>query len=72
MDITTNEMMQIDVHTPTSEHFIAYRIQARIRKLIHNKNLGTIVPYFAGQLGDLRTASGFFCAGSRYEYYRIV
>jgi hypothetical protein len=72
MDLTTNEVLQFDVHVPTGDYYFAYRIQARIRKLLHNKQVGQIIPYFVGQLGDLPSASGFFCVGSRYEYYRVV
>ena len=68
-EILTNEILQIDVHVPAKQDYIADRIISRIVKLLNNKNLNGVYLKFAGQLGELPTLSGFYCAGVRFDYY---
>ena len=68
-EIITNEILQIDCHVPAKQDYIADRIISRIVKLLNNKNLNGAYLKFAGQLGELPTLSGFYCAGVRFDYY---
>lgn len=66
------ELIQIDVHVPYSYDYKAYDIQARIFELLQRKKVNKRYLEFEGQLGELSTADGFFCVGSRYQFYRTV
>ncbi len=66
------ELVQIDVHVPYSYDYKAYDIQARIYELLQRKKVNNRYLEFDDQLGELSTMDGFFCAGSRYLFYRIV
>ena len=68
-EILTNEILQIDCHVPAKQDYIADRIISRVTKLLNNKNLNGAYLKFAGQLGELPTLSGFYCAGVRFDYY---
>jgi len=70
--VITGEILQIDCHVPAKDDYIAYRIQSRIKKLIHNYEIGARKYHFYGQLGELPTMDGFFCAGSRYVFYATI
>ena len=66
------EVLQIDCHVPSSDEFFAYRVLERVNDLLHEKQVNKRYLYFDGQLGELPTMSGFFCAGSRYIFNRNV
>lgn len=66
------EVLQIDCHVPASDEFFAYKTLERVNELLHEKKINNRYLYFDGQLGELPTMSGFFCAGSRYIFNRIV
>lgn len=66
------ELIQIDCHVPAGSGFFAYRVLERVYKLLHKQKVNNRYVYFYGQLGELPTASGFFCAGSRFEFNRKI
>ena len=66
------EVIQIDCHVPYSYDYKAYDIQARIFKLLQRKKVNKRYLESEGQLGELSTMAGFFCAGSRYQFNRTV
>jgi len=71
-EIITNEILQIDVHVPATQDYFAYRVQKRVRELLHRKQVGTMILHFDGQLGELPSMQGFVCVGSRYNFYRVI
>lgn len=66
------EVIQIDCHVPYSYDYKAYDIQARIFKLLQRKKVNKRYLESEGQLGELSTMAGFFCAGNRYKFNRTV
>lgn len=68
----THEIIQVDCHVPAKEDYIAYQVQERAKLLIHEKKINNRYVYFDGQLGELPTMPDFFCAGSRYFFYRKI
>lgn len=71
-EIITNEILQVDVHVPATQDYYAYRVQKRVRELLHEKQVGTMILHFDGQLGELPSMQGFICVGSRYSFYRVI
>ena len=71
-EIITNEILQIDVHVPATQDYFAYRVQKRVKELLHRKQVGTMLLHFDGQLGELPSMQGFLRVGSRYNFYRVV
>jgi hypothetical protein len=71
-EVTTEEVMQIDCHVPAKQDYIAYRVQKQVRNLLHGYEFSGRRLYFDGQLGELPSMPGFFCAGSRYKFYAII
>ena len=71
-EIITNEILQLDAHVQATQDFTAYRIQKRIRELLHKKKIGDSIYHFDGQLGELPSAKDFICVGSRYSFYRVI
>jgi len=70
--VISGEILQIDCHVPAKDDYIAYRIQGRIKELIHNFEVNARKYYFYGQLGELPTMDGFFCVGSRFVFYVTI
>lgn len=68
----TDEVLQIDCHVPVLSDYKANRVLKRVRELLHNKDINGRTLYFYGQLGELLTASGYYCAGSRYHFYAVI
>lgn len=65
-------VLQVDCHVPATQDYIAYRVLERVYALLHRKKLNKRYIFFDGQLGELPTMQGFFCAGSRFEFKRII
>jgi hypothetical protein len=65
-------VLQVDCHVPAVQDYIAYRVLERVYTLLHRKRLNKRYIFFDGQLGELPTMQGFFCAGSRFEFKRII
>ena len=65
-------VIQIDVHVPLAEDYIAYRIQSEIKKQIDGRILKHMNFKYDGMLGDTPTVDGLFCCSVRYKCYRIV
>lgn len=70
--IASEHVLQIDCHVPAKQDYIAYRILKIIYGLIHNREIGNRKYYFDGQLGELPTMPGFFCAGIRFYYFATI
>ncbi len=71
-DLITNEILQFDCHVPATLDYIAYRMQKRVRELLHEQQIGSQIFHFDGQLGELPSMTGFFCAGSRYVFHNVI
>ena len=68
----TGDVIQFDCYVPADDEFYAYQVQERIFALLNEKMVNNRYLYLDGQLGELPTMSGFFCAGSRYWFNRKI
>ncbi|MBA1335831.1 MAG: hypothetical protein HPY66_1649 [Firmicutes bacterium] len=68
-NLVTPEMIEVDCHVPDAESMIAYRVIKAVKDALHEQMANGKQILFAGQLGELATASGYFCAGIRFKYY---
>jgi hypothetical protein len=66
------EVLEFNCHVPAEYGFFAYQVNEQIYKLLHKKKINNRYLYFEGQLGELSTMPGFFCAGSRYTFNRKI
>jgi len=66
------EVLQIDCHVPAGSGFFAYQVMENVVKLLHEKKINKRYFELYGQLGELPTASGFFCCGSRFTFNRKI
>lgn len=66
------EVLELDCHVPATLDYIAYQVQERATVLLNEQRINKRYIYFDGQLGELTTMSGFFCAGSRYCFNRKI
>lgn len=71
-DIFTEDIIQVECHVPVSNGILAYRVMERVYKLLHKKQIRCKRFYFYNQLGELPTADGFFCCGSRFNTYTQI
>lgn len=71
-DIFTEDVIQIECHVPASNGMQAYGVMERVYKLLHKKQINCRRLYFYNQLGELPTADGFFCCGSRFNCYTKI
>jgi hypothetical protein len=71
-EIISEQIVEIDCHVPAKQDYIAHRIQKRIKELLHNAVLNGRRYYFEMFLGELPTATGFVCVGSRFRSYVII
>lgn len=69
--IVTNELLQVDVHVPAKQDYLAYRAIARVHKLLYNQEINKRIYESEGQLGELPTMTGFVCVGARFSFYAI-
>jgi hypothetical protein len=69
--IVTNELLQVDIHVPAKQDYLAYRAIARVEKLLFNQEINNRIYEFEGQLGELPTLAGFFCVGARFSFYAV-
>lgn len=65
-------VIEIDVHVPAMEDYKAWRVQERVKLLLHKKRINQRYTRFNGQLGELPTMQGFFCCGSRFKFHRVI
>ncbi|NLZ50752.1 MAG: hypothetical protein GX899_03480 [Rikenellaceae bacterium] len=70
--IITGELLQVDCHVPAKDDYVAYKIQGRIKQILHGHEVGSRKYYFYGQLGELLTMDGFFCVGNRFVFYATI
>lgn len=68
-DFWSENVLQIDCHVPATSDYIADRIQGRIKTLLHKFILNGRLMQFDGQVGELASMSGFYCAGTRFSFY---
>lgn len=66
------EVVEFDCHVPAGYGYFAYQVNEQIYKLLHKKKINNRYLYFDGQLGELPTMQGFFCAGSRFTFSRKI
>ena len=65
----TEELLQIDCHVPAKQDYIAQQIISYMTQLLYKSRTGNQILDFDGQLGELPTLSGFYCAGIRFTFY---
>ena len=66
------EVLELNCHVPAIQDYIAYQVQERAKILLDEVKVNNRYLYFDGQLGEIPTMSGFFCAGSRYCFNRKI
>lgn len=66
------EVIEFNCHVPAGYGYFAYQVNEQIYKLLHKKKINNRYLYFDGQLGELPTMQGFFCAGSRFTFSRKI
>lgn len=71
-EVISVQVLQVDCHVPMKEDVVAYRVQKRVKELLHRYEVNKRVLHFSGQLGELPSMPGFFCAGSRYIFYTTI
>jgi hypothetical protein len=71
-DLWTENVLQVDVHVPSTHDYIAEQIQERVKVLLHRFIVNNRQLQFDGQLGELATMPGFVCIGSRFNYFATI
>lgn len=71
-NLITPEMIEIDCHVPDNDHMSAYRVLRTVHKALHSQMVNGKQILYAGQLGELATAPGYFCAGMRFKYHGTI
>lgn len=72
ISIVSEQVMQIDCHVPAAKDYVAYRVAERLNQLLNEQKVGSQILHYDGFLGELPTATGFFCAGIRFSYQNII
>lgn len=67
--MTIESVLEIDVHVPLSRDMFAYDTIKRAHEILHDKVFASHRLYLDGQLGELPTATGYFCAGARFSFF---
>jgi hypothetical protein len=62
------EMLEIDCHVPEADSMAAYKVIRTVKAALHEQVINGKQFLFAGQLGELATASGYFCVGMRFRF----
>lgn len=68
-NIFHEQVLQVDCHVPADQDYMAYRIQKRVKELLHRYEFPGRVLFFSGMLGELPSVSGFVCVGTRFTFY---
>jgi len=71
-NLRTPEMIQLECHVPHRESMKAYETIGAVHTALQGKLINGKVFEYAGQLGELATAPGYFCAGIRYKYHGSI
>lgn len=72
VDIMSQEMVEINCHTPIDASHDAWEVLGRAVKLLNGRLFNGIHKlHFEGQLGELPTTSGYFCAGARFSWFGV-
>lgn len=67
--MTIESVLEIDVHVPLSRDMFAYDAMKRAHEILHDKVFAYHRLYLDGQLGDIPTATGYFCVGARFSFF---
>lgn len=67
--MTIESVLEIDVHVPLSRDMFAYDTIKRAHEMLHDKVFAYHRLRLDGQLGELPTATGYFCAGARFSFF---
>lgn len=70
--ILFEEVVEVDIHAPSSQSHHARQIIGRVVDILNNQRINGRYITFKGQLGELPTATGFYCCGVRFSYYSPV
>jgi len=68
-EILFEEMIEIDCHVPVMEDFKARQVIGKVVTLLKGERINGRYLTFRGQLGELPTATGFYCHGIRFGYF---
>lgn len=71
-DILFEEVIEIDCHVPASLDYMARRTIDRVINLLNNQRIYGRYLRLKGSLGELPTASGFYCCGVRFSFYNPI
>lgn len=67
--LISDELLQFEFHVPEGKSYLAQRGVKQLIKIIHEKKVGGLRWYYAGQLGDLPTANYYYAKGVRFNSY---
>lgn len=70
--ILFEEVIEVDIHVPSLESHKARQIAGYVVDKLNNKTINGRYLTFKGLLGELPTATGFYCIGVRFSYYSPV
>ncbi|MDR7856081.1 hypothetical protein [Tissierella sp.] len=70
--ILFEEIIAIDCHVPSVQDFQARQIMGKVVDVLNNKRINGRYLTFKGQLGELPTATGFYCFGVHFGYFSPV
>lgn len=72
VSIVSEQVVQIDCHVPKDKFYTALDVIARVYELLKNVTVRGQPLHYEGFLGELPTASGFYCAGIRFTYQNVM
>lgn len=72
VSIVSEQVVQIDCHVPKDEFYTALDVIERVYELLKNVTVRGQPLHYEGFLGELPTASGFYCAGIRFTYQNVM
>lgn len=70
--ILFEEIIEIDCHVPAMQDHHARQVIGRVVDVLNNRSINGRYLTFKGQLGELPTATGFYCCGVHFGYYSPV
>ncbi len=68
-ELFLEQVLQVDCHVPADQDYMGYRIQRRVKEILHGYESTGRIFHFSGLLGELPSMSGFVCIGSRYVFH---
>lgn len=70
--ILFEEGIEVDCHVPAMQDHQARQIIGRVVDVLNNRSINGRYLTFKGQLGELPTATGFYCGGVHFGYFSPV